>query len=209
MDTNTIEIVPLEKLHVRKATAVIADAFVNEPGAVATIRKTPEKRLPLLRKYFGAQVALSLSQGASRCALLDGELVGAMIVTAPGAKPLSTLDMLKLLPRMLSQSNPGILWRGIKSSMEDERNRPKAPNYCLDLLAVAPNFQGQGIGSTMLTHLTDTADREELLTYLSTTDPKTLPFYEKHGFEIISETREIKIPNYHMVRKQSEDKESR
>jgi GNAT superfamily N-acetyltransferase len=201
VNTNTTEIVHLEKSHVRKVTVVIADAFVNEPGAVATIRKTPEKRLPLLRKHFGAQIVLSLSQGASRCAFLNGELVGAMVVTAPGAEPLSTLDMLKLLPRMLLQSNPGILWRGIRSSMEDERNRPKAPNYCLDLLAVAPNFQGQGIGSAMLTHLTDISDREGILTYLSTTDPKTISFYERHGFEIISETREIKIPNFHMVRK--------
>lgn len=201
MDTDTIEIVPLEKPHVRKAVVVIADAFVNEPGAVATIRKTPEKRLPLLRKHFGAQVAFSLSQGASRCAVLDGELVGAMIITAPGAEPPSAVDMLKLLPGMLLRSNPGILWRGIRSSMEDERNRPKEPNYFLDLLAVAPKFKGQGIGNAMLKHLTDMSDREGILTYLCTTEPKTLPLYEKHGFEIITETRELKIPNYHMVRK--------
>jgi GNAT superfamily N-acetyltransferase len=202
MDSDTIEIIPLEKSHIRMATAVIADAFVNEPGAVAIIRKTPEKRIPLLRKHFGTQVALSLSQDASRCAVLDGELVGVMIVTPPGAEPPGSLDMLKLLPRMLLQSNPAIVWRGIKTVMEDENNRPKEPNYCLETLAVAPKLQGHGVGSTMLKHLTGMSDREEILTYLSTTDPKTLPFYEKHGFEIVSETREIKIPNYHLVRKQ-------
>lgn len=202
--SGALEIVPLQESHVERATAVIADAFISEPGAVAIIRKTPEKRLPLLKKHFRVQVARSLPQNASRCAFIDGKLVGAMIVSAPGEEPLSTLDILRLLPRMLLQSNPGILWRGIKSSMEDERHRPREPNYCLDTLAVSPKYQRQGIGGALLKHLTDTADREGVQTYLSTTDPKTLPFYERHGFEIVSETREIKIPNYHMVRRQKE-----
>ena len=30
---------------------------------------------------------------------------------------------------------------------------------------------------------------------------ETVPLYKKHGFQIISETNELKIPDYHMTRK--------
>jgi len=200
LDTGEIEIVPLEKDHIEKATFLIAEAFVDEPGAVATIRKSPEKRLPLLRKHFGAQAKFSLPRGVSRCAFLNGELVGVMIISAPGKETIANLEMAKLLLSALFQTNPGILWRSMKSSMEDDAHRPEEPNYCLETIAVDPKRQGRGIGGAMLTYLTDLADREGVLTYLSTTDPKTVPFYKTRGFRIISETNELGIPNYHLVR---------
>jgi len=201
LDTGEIEIVPLEKDHIEKATFLIAEAFVNEPGTVATIRKSLEKRLPLLRKHFGAQTKFSLPRGVSRGAFLNGELVGVMIISAPGKETITNLEMAKLLLSALFQTNPGILWRGMKSSMEDDAHRPKEPNSRRETIAVDPKRQGRGIGSTMLSYLTDLADREGVLTYLSTTDPKTVPFYKTHGFRIISETNELGIPNYHLVRK--------
>lgn len=97
------------------------------------------------------------------------------------------------------------MWRGMKSAMEDEANRPKEPNYCLETIAVHPKFQGRGIGGAMMAHLTDIADREGVLTYLSTTDPKTVPFYERLGFRVISQTDSLGIPNYHMVRRKDKD----
>ena len=86
-------------------------------------------------------------------------------------------------------------------SLEDERGHPKEPNYCLDTIAVDPNHQGRGIGGALLSYLTNMSDAEGVLTCLSTTDPKTLPFYQKNGFEIVSETNGLGLPNYHMHRK--------
>jgi len=115
MGTSEIEIVPLERSHLESATHIIAEAFVDEPGAVRIIGKSPEKRLPLLRKHFGMQAELSLAQGASRCALLNGELVGVMIISAPGEEAVSGFDMIRLLLRAMFKTSPGILWRGLKS----------------------------------------------------------------------------------------------
>jgi ribosomal protein S18 acetylase RimI-like enzyme len=199
---NAIEIVPLDRshLHLDEAVRMIAEAFVNDPGVVAIIKKPPEKRLPFLRRHFAMQAEASLSGGASRCALLDGKPVGFMLIAAPGADTFSTLDTVKLLLRALFNTNPGILWRSIISSLEDEKHRPREPNYFLETLAVEPTLQGRGIGSAMLAHLTDISDAEGVLTYLSTTEPKTIALYEKHGFEIVAETWELRIRNCHLVR---------
>ena len=59
-------------------------------------------------------------------------------------------------------------------------------------------------GGAMMVHLTELADRQGVLTYLSTTDPKTVPFYKKYGFQVISETNSLGISNYHLVRKPTE-----
>ena len=201
MHASAIVIVPLEASHMSKAKTLMAEAFLEEPGAVATIRKSPQKRLPILKAHFGAEAEAALPQGLCRCALLDEEVAGVMIVTAPGGKTVSTLDMVSLALQALFSGNLGMLWRGIKSSFEDNRHRPKGPNYYLEVIAVDPKFQRIGIGTAMLSHLIDTADAEGLPTYLSTTAPKTVPLYRKYGFQTISETNELKIPNYHMVRK--------
>lgn len=179
----------------------MAEAFLEEPGAVAVIRKSPEKRLPILKAHFGAEAEAALPQGLSRCALLDEEVAGVMIVTAPEGGTIFTFDMTMLALQALFSGNLGMLWRGMKSSFEDNRQRPKEPNYYLEVIAVDPKFQGRGIGGAMLSQLTDFAEGEGLPTYLSTTAPKTVPLYKKYGFQIISETNELEIPNYHMLRK--------
>jgi GNAT superfamily N-acetyltransferase len=199
---DTIEIVPLDRPRMSKVKTIMAEAFLEEPGAVVTIRRDPEKRLPILKVHFGAEAEAALPKGLSGCALFDGEVAGVMIITGPGrGQIVSTFDMAKLALQALFSANLGMLWRSVKSSLEDAKHRPKGPNYYLEVLAVAPKFQGKGIGGAMLSKLTDFADGDGLATYLSTTEPKTVPLYKRHGFQIISETSELNIPNYHMTRK--------
>jgi len=208
MKPATIEIVPLKQSHLQEAASLIAEAFVDEPGAVAVIRRTPEKRLRILRKHFGAQVALVLPRGACRCALVDGEIKGVMVISPPGRESNTAGGLLKFLLRMLSSATPAIIWRGMKSALEDEANRPKEPNYCLETIAVHPGAQGRGFGGVMMSHLTDLADGRGVLIYLSTTDPKTVPFYAKHGFQVISRTNSLGIPNLHLVRNPARPRET-
>ncbi|GAB4338882.1 MAG: hypothetical protein Kow0099_13330 [Candidatus Abyssubacteria bacterium] len=187
---------------------MLADAFLNEPGVVSIVRRTPEKRLRMLRAHFALYVNLNLSRRASCCALHNGETVGVMLVSAPGEVTATTAETFKFLAKALLHMNPAIIWRGLKNSIEDERRRPKEPNYFLETIGVDPKFQGKGIGSTMLSHLIGFADREGVLTYLCTTDPRTVPFYERFGFRTMAETSPTGVPNHHMVREPKPKKAS-
>jgi ribosomal protein S18 acetylase RimI-like enzyme len=200
MEKTAVTIVPLESPHLAEAVSVIAEAFVDEPGTVHVIRRTPEKRLRVLQEHFRTQLAIIFPHGACKCALLDGEVAGVMVISPPGKSSLTTCDLLRFLFRMIFHTTPAMMWRGLGSSVEDESNRPEEPNYCLETIAVDPRFQGRGIGGAMLSCLTEVADGEGVLTYLSTTDPKTISFYERYGFQVISRTDSSGIPNYHLVR---------
>lgn len=195
-----IRIIPLERAHIKRAADVIASAFLHEPGVVSVIRRNPEKRLRILRRHFLTQVTLNLPKNVSSCAVCDKEIVGLMIVSGPGDETVTTAGLITFLGRSLFHLSPAIIWRGLRSSLQDERHRPMEPNYYLETLAIAPEFQGFGIGTRLLEHLTGKADHENVLTYLSTTDQRTVPFYEKHGFRTISVTVANGTPNFHMVR---------
>ncbi len=201
MNAPEIEIVPLEESHVERAVSIIAAAFLEEPGAVAVIRRDPAKRLRILQRHFRTHVGLNFRKGVSRCAFLDGEMVGVMLLSAPGKPAATNLEMLTFLWRMLFHVSPEIMWRGLQSSLvDDENHRPKEPNYYLETIAVEPKLQGRGIGATLLRYLTELADKEGVLIYLGTTDPSKVPLYEKHGFRTTAKSAQSGVPNCHMQR---------
>lgn len=59
---------------------------------------------------------------------------------------------------------------------------PAEPAAYLNYIAVAPEHQGRGIGAALLDAGVAQARRDGLGTYLATSDPRNLPFYERAGF---------------------------
>lgn len=72
-----------------------------------------------------------------------------------------------------------------------ERDVPE-PHWYLFILGVDPPRQGQGLGSSIIRRGLDRADAERLPCYLETMKARNVPFYQKHGFEVVVD--EI-IPN--------------
>ena len=62
---------------------------------------------------------------------------------------------------------------------------PATPAAYLNYLAVAPEHQGRGIGRMLLDAGVEPARRDGLGTYLATSDPRNLPFYERAGFAAV------------------------
>ena len=62
---------------------------------------------------------------------------------------------------------------------------PAAPAAYLNYLAVAREHQGRGIGRLLLDAGVEQARRDGSGTYLATTDPRNLPFYERAGFSAV------------------------
>jgi len=59
-------------------------------------------------------------------------------------------------------------------------------HYYLMIIGVDPEFQRQGIGSRLMKVGLDKADKEGLDCFLETVTPEYVKFYEKHNFEIMS-----------------------
>ena len=62
---------------------------------------------------------------------------------------------------------------------------PHEPHWFLPLLGVDPGQQGKGVGSALLRHVTDQCDRDGVLAYLDSSNPRNIPLYQRHGFEIV------------------------
>ncbi len=59
---------------------------------------------------------------------------------------------------------------------------PKEPHWYLPLIGVDPRFQGKGVGSLLMKHALDVCDREGVAAYLESSNPRNIPFYERHEF---------------------------
>ena len=64
-----------------------------------------------------------------------------------------------------------------------DEHHPDGSFYFLNLLAVVPERQGQGLGSALLAHTLDRCDREGVPAYLDATSEDNRRLYERHGFE--------------------------
>ena len=73
-----------------------------------------------------------------------------------------------------------------------DQHHPEGTYRVLQLLAVEPQLQSRGIGSALMTPGLARSDREQVPTYLEATSRRSIPFYERHGFEVIGE---IEVPD--------------
>ncbi|MBI4784049.1 MAG: GNAT family N-acetyltransferase [Oscillatoriophycideae cyanobacterium NC_groundwater_1537_Pr4_S-0.65um_50_18] len=61
------------------------------------------------------------------------------------------------------------------------------PQWCLAMLGVSPEYQGQGIGGRLLQPVLQAADRTKTPCYLETSTAAAVRFYQRHGFEIVDQ----------------------
>lgn len=64
---------------------------------------------------------------------------------------------------------------------------PEEPHWYLPLIGVDPSAQNKGIGSALMRHAVARFDEEGALAYLESSNPRNIPLYERHGFEVIGQ----------------------
>lgn len=64
---------------------------------------------------------------------------------------------------------------------------PAEPHWYLPLIGIDPRHQGQGLGSMLLGQTLAACDHDGAVAYLEASNPRNVPFYERHGFEVRGE----------------------
>jgi GNAT superfamily N-acetyltransferase len=64
---------------------------------------------------------------------------------------------------------------------------PREAHWYLPMIGVDPNAQGKGLGAALMHHALARCDQERSLAYLEASKPQNVPFYLRHGFEVIGE----------------------
>jgi ribosomal protein S18 acetylase RimI-like enzyme len=65
-----------------------------------------------------------------------------------------------------------------------DEGHPTFPHWYLPWLGVRPTMQGGGLGGRLLTHCLTKVDADHVPAFLETPNPRTVSFYERHGFEV-------------------------
>ena len=82
-----------------------------------------------------------------------------------------------------------------------DRSHPQQPYWYLGILGIKPSQQSKGYGSALVKQILDRCDRHSQLAYLESSNSANLPFYQRHGFEVIDEIQTGSSPTiFPMVR---------
>lgn len=93
-----------------------------------------------------------------------------------------SFEQLKLFPMFLRLCGLARLSRGQAMADAMEKHHPHQRHFYLAFIAVAPRFQGLGLGSAILDATLSRSDSLQLPAYLENSNPRNTRLYERHGF---------------------------
>lgn len=159
------------------AIAVVMLAFSADPAARWTW-PDPQQYLmhfPAFIRAFGGQ---AFAHGSAYHVAGYG---GAALWLPPDVHP-DEDGLTTLLQRTASES---VQKDALAVFEQMGRYPPREPHWYLPLIGVDPAQQGKGYGSALMRHALLPCDRDNTYAYLESTNPKNIPLYERHGFEVL------------------------
>ncbi|NIP87394.1 MAG: GNAT family N-acetyltransferase [Planctomycetales bacterium] len=157
------------------AVDILADAFRGDPvmNWIGPTDHYPQ---------FAFTLALSIFAPHQRL-YLTGDESGAAIWLPPGVRT-SRLAGLRILRKTWWQYGGRCTWRCLTVLDHLDRHHPTEPHHYLFAVGVRAAERGRGIGSALLRHVLDQADRQGQPAYLENTHPDNLALYQRHGFRV-------------------------
>lgn len=162
-----------------RLSAALAAAFDDDPVFQWLIPEGSGRRERLVR-FFRLELRHVVLPAGAAWASDAGP--GASLELPPGAwkMPLRIqfahgYDFLRVFGRRLPQATALI------TKMEHRHLRE--PHYYIPYVGIAPEAQGQGLGTSLLRGTLDRCDRERIPAYLEASSPRNVALYERLGFE--------------------------
>jgi GNAT superfamily N-acetyltransferase len=156
---------------------VITLAFSTDPMARWTF-PDPARYLAVMPEVADAFGGNAFRQSTAH--LIEGGM-GAAMWLPPGVTP--DADRLAALTEQHALSDRIADMMQVFERMDTFH--PSEPCWYLPLIGVDPAHQGRGCGSALLRHALAQCDRDGVPAYLESSNPRNVPLYQRHGFEII------------------------
>ena len=160
-----------------QAIAVVVLAFGADPAARWTW-PDPQQYLMHFPSFVKALGGNAFAHGGAY--YVDG-YAGAALWLPPGVRP----DENALIT-LLQRTGSARVQKDLSAVFEQmERYHPQDPHWYLPFIAIDPCQQGKGYGSALMKPALDACDRDHAPAYLESSNPKNIPLYERHGFELL------------------------
>jgi GNAT superfamily N-acetyltransferase len=187
----------MTKEQIPESGAVLGRAFDDDP-LMMWILSDDARRRRVLPWFLGAAARYGDKYG--EVYTTTGAVAGNAIWLPPG-------DVKVPMSRMLST---GMLWAPFKFGLGSFRRFLKVMDvfehlhardmperhWYLMVLGVDPPRQGQGVGGALIAPILSRADADGMPCYLETQKTRNVPFYQKHGFDVIVEDDIPDGPHY-------------
>ena len=169
----------------------LALAFEDDPAMTWLFGEIEDRKPRLLQRYLTHETGRHLKQAN---VFTTDDHAGGALWDPPGHWKTNLRDILGMMPVML----PGLRFHVVTAlrglSMIEAAHDRHPEHYYLAVLGTRPDRQGHGVGSTLLQPVLRRCDEEGIGAYLESSKESNIPFYRRHGFEVVEEIRLPKGP---------------
>ncbi len=172
------------------AVAALVEAFAADPLMSFLFHDNPDGVRPSISRFFSLLLRVRIALAMPADVLEDGHDTLGAVMGYDTSRP--------AWPEALAEE-----WRQFEAGAADlaarlaayeeicEAHQPAEDHYYLGVIGVHPSLQGAGAGRMMLDGFCDLsrADPRSRGVYLDTTNPRSLEFYYRNGFELRGEGR--------------------
>ncbi|HSH57100.1 MAG TPA: GNAT family N-acetyltransferase [Halomonas sp.] len=195
-----LEIRALTTAEARPAAELLGRGMRDNPTHIRAFGADPVRRERTLRRLFTPFLQRQLGEGQVLGAFADQRLVGVAALAAPGGCQPTFTDKRRALPALLANGPASALRMRAWVRVWARRDADMPAHWHLGPLAVAPEWQGQGVGSRLLGQLCDHLDRQHGLGYLETDLPENVRLYRRFGFATLASEPVIGVTHWFMQR---------
>ncbi len=162
----------------------LAHAFQDDPVMTWLFGDTAPRPMSYLRPFFTKAGARHLRH--QQVFTLEGT-PGAAYWNPPGHWRTTPLDIARMAPVLLRGLGARTL-KALQGLGRMEAAHGQHPDhYYLAVLGTRPDRQGEGLGTALLAPVLDRCDAEGIGAYLESSKEANIPFYRRHGFEVVGE----------------------
>jgi ribosomal protein S18 acetylase RimI-like enzyme len=160
----------------RQVGAITAEAFSEDPVNLWIFGGTG----PLAPVFSTLARNVYLPRGI--CHLAD-DAGATMWCHSSANRELPLVPLVGLMAAVLRKGTKGAATRALAASDAMAREHPKAPHLYLFTIGTRKSARGKGLGTQLMSTMTDAADRASLPCYLENSNPANTGFYTSRGFE--------------------------
>lgn len=173
-----VTIASVDKSDEARVIATLVSAFIADPVE----RWLFAEPLQYLTQFARFVAAFGSGGFDSETVFSLGDFAAVAMWIPPGGEPDADA-----IASVLSESVPAAQQADTFSVLEQmDAAHPKDMHWYLPWLGVDSARQGAGLGAELLKQCLARVDADHLPAFLETPNPRTVPFYERHGFVLTS-----------------------
>jgi GNAT superfamily N-acetyltransferase len=181
------------------AIAALTLAFSTDP-VIRAFYPDPLEHLTHFPEMMRLHIAPAIAHQAAH--FVEGFSAAAIWFPpkSPGDDPEPDKDLARRLGTLIeetaSREGNDDLFAAIS---EMDKLHPKEPHWYLFAIGVDPDHQNEGLGSILMEHALPKCDAGGTLAYLESSSPRNVPFYQRHGFEVLQVVQVGSSPTFTLM----------